>query len=214
MSDMLQVPGNGTVSLPPSQTSTVVVNMSSEEPNSSDDVRSTHNSVIEMDASAERDPEPQVLLTFLLLSGRRKTYAFEQDCSIAVVKERLVREWPSEWEDEMRPQTVSQIRLLHYGRQLLDNETLSAKSRFQPRPAPPTLVHVSIRPPAVRTASATESFKQKASMIRTANFSLSRRGLARPSGAVNQHSAGDTPTQLDSVRERQDSNSGCCCVIC
>jgi hypothetical protein len=149
MSDMLQVPGNGTVSLPPSQTSTVVVNMSSEEPNSSDDVRSTHNSVVEMDASAERDPEPQVLLTFLLLSGRRKTYAFEQDCSIAVVKERLVCEWPSgkpsfpsattllliryvfhlissEWEDEMRPQTVSQIRLLHYGRQLLDNETLSA----------------------------------------------------------------------------------------
>jgi hypothetical protein len=95
MSNMLQVPGNGTVSLPPSQTSTIVVDMSSERPNSPEYVQSIHNSAAEMDASAEQDAEPQVLLTFLLLSGRRKTYAFEQDCSIAVVKERLLREWPS-----------------------------------------------------------------------------------------------------------------------
>jgi hypothetical protein len=148
---MLQIPGNGTVSLPPSQTPTIVVDMASELPNSSEDVQSIHNSAAEMDASAEQGAEPQVSLTFLLLSGRRKTYAFAQDCSIAIVKERLLREWPSgqasfhsattlllikyvfylislEWEDEMKPQAVSQIRLLHYGRLLSDDETLSAST--------------------------------------------------------------------------------------
>lgn len=113
-----------------------------------------------------------------------------------------------------RRDTVSQYVRVHYKRYSRHYTlTMRVESRFQPRPAPPALVHVSIRPFAVRTASAAGSFKQRASTLRTSNFSFTGRGTAPASAVVNQRSTGDT-TQLDSVPERHDSNSGCCCVIC
>lgn len=83
----------------PSQTATLVGSMAAEI---------TSDSQHEMTSSLENSPEmtmaqpgsalttvfPRVSITFLLGSGKRKTFDFEQSDSFAAIKERLVREWP------------------------------------------------------------------------------------------------------------------------
>jgi hypothetical protein len=49
----------------------------------------------DMTHSISTSTAPKVSLTFLLLSGKRKTFAFEQADSFASIKERLVNEWPN-----------------------------------------------------------------------------------------------------------------------
>ncbi|KAG6910737.1 hypothetical protein DXG01_008269 [Tephrocybe rancida] len=93
---------------------------------------------------------PQVYLTFLVISGRRRTMSFEPGTTLGRVKELVWNSWPSEWEDE-RPTAPSYLRVLYLGRMLQDDDTLS-KLNFpthipQSNPAPtPTIVHLSIRP--------------------------------------------------------------------
>ncbi|KAG6849099.1 hypothetical protein H0H93_011319 [Arthromyces matolae] len=91
---------------------------------------------------------PQVYLTFLLISGRRRTMSFEPGTTLGRVKELVWNSWPSgaspnctpkffadiqrtDWVDE-RPTGPSYLRVLYLGRMLQDDETLSrtAASRF------------------------------------------------------------------------------------
>ncbi|KAJ6583171.1 hypothetical protein B0H10DRAFT_1701098, partial [Mycena sp. CBHHK59/15] len=104
---------------------------------------------------------PQTPLTFLLVSGRRRTMAFDPATTVGRVKELVWNAWPSdpEWQAE-RPPAPAFLRILYLGKILQDEDTL-AQLGFPahtpapvpaPAPAPPpTIVHLSIRayaPPA------------------------------------------------------------------
>ncbi|KAH9933876.1 uncharacterized protein B0H18DRAFT_982437 [Fomitopsis serialis] len=114
----------------------------------------THEAEAEAEAEAHAevdDPEkahgeqavpqmPQVALTFLTITGKRRTMSFDPDTTIG------------RWQDE-RPPAPSYLRILYLGKILQDEDTL-AKWAFpitQPDPAaPPTLgqatvVHLSVR---------------------------------------------------------------------
>jgi len=99
--------------------------------------------------------EPQVSLTFLLVSGQRKTVTYDAATTIVRVKELVWNGWPSEWQEE-RPPSPSYLRVLYLGKILQDDDTLikvgfpthtPASSQSSPPPTPPpcTIVHLSIR---------------------------------------------------------------------
>ncbi|KAI0367243.1 hypothetical protein BV20DRAFT_902830, partial [Pilatotrama ljubarskyi] len=112
------------------------------------------------DRDDERDPAgaqlaeeaipqtPQVSLTFLLVSGRRRTMSFEPETTVGRVKELVWNTWPNDWQDE-RPPAPSYLRILYLGKILQDEDSLDKLSfpTQLPSPAPSaTIVHLSIRP--------------------------------------------------------------------
>lgn len=115
---------------------------------------------------------PQVPLTFLLVSGRRRSMNFEPETTIGRVKELVWNAWPSEWQDE-RPPAPSYLRILYLGKILQDDDTLaklsfpsytppppSHQSQSHPTtPLPSTIVHISIRP--MMPASDDDALKKK-----------------------------------------------------
>lgn len=100
---------------------------------------------------------PQTYLTFLLISGRRRTMSFEPESAIGRVKELAWNSWPIDWQDE-RPPAPSYLRVLYLGRMLQDDETLTSLKLPMHIPQPPTspsssgpittIMHLSIRPTA------------------------------------------------------------------
>lgn len=109
----------------------------------------------------EREPEvpqtPQVSLTFLLVTGRRRTMSFEPETTVGRAKELVWNAWPNEWQDE-RPPAPSYLRILYLGKILQDDDTLtkvgfpthiptpSAAPASDTTPPHSTVVHLSIRP--------------------------------------------------------------------
>ncbi|KAI0700169.1 ubiquitin-related domain-containing protein [Cytidiella melzeri] len=97
---------------------------------------------------------PQVALTFLLVSGRRRNMSFEPETTVGRVKELAWNAWPSEWQDE-RPPAPSYLRILYLGKILQDEDTLlkvgfpthvpTSTSDASSVSPPPTIVHLSIR---------------------------------------------------------------------
>ncbi|KAI0690653.1 ubiquitin-related domain-containing protein [Cerioporus squamosus] len=90
---------------------------------------------------------PQVSLTFLLVSGRRRTMSFEPETTVGRVKELVWNAWPNEWQDE-RPPAPSYLRILYLGKILQDEDSLDKLSfpTQLPSSAPSsTIVHLSIR---------------------------------------------------------------------
>ncbi|CAG7847292.1 SubName: Full=Uncharacterized protein {ECO:0000313/EMBL:CCA71021.1} [Serendipita indica DSM 11827] len=169
---------------------------------------SSSNDPLQTLESSSASASPAVSLTFLLLSGKRKTLEFEQTETIANIKQRLVNEWPPEWQDEVKPASIASIRLLFLGRLLADDEVLSANPRFAPLPAPPSIVHLSVRPLTTRHASGTASLK-KGALLRAVSLSGRTNAPASP-----QTTHPPTTTQpLEPVSEQTES-SGCCgCVV-
>ncbi|KAI0311642.1 ubiquitin-related domain-containing protein [Amylostereum chailletii] len=130
-----------------------------------DDKTSTYSAPVDQDAR-DLDPQesvdvsppvpqtPQSSVTFLLVSGRRRTMLFEPETTVGRVKELLWNTWPNDWQDE-RPPAPSYFRLLHLGKVLQDEDTLTrlnfvshvptSPSAPAPRPVPTTIVHLSIR---------------------------------------------------------------------
>jgi len=133
---------------------------------------------------------PQAYITFLIISGRRRTMSFEPETTVGRVKELVWNAWPTEWESE-RPLGPSYMRILYLGKMLQDDDTL-AQLKFpthmtQSDPAPiPTIVHLSVRPFA---PSGENDLKKK-------------RGRARGGDAQSQGDAEDSATP------------SCCCIIC
>ncbi|KDR72663.1 hypothetical protein GALMADRAFT_38229, partial [Galerina marginata CBS 339.88] len=68
---------------------------------------------------------PQTYLTFLLISGKRRTMSFEPETAIGRVKELVWNSWPADWQDD-RPPAPSYLRVLYLGRMLQDDETLTS----------------------------------------------------------------------------------------
>lgn len=94
-------------------------------------------------------PTPQVSLTFLLVSGRRRTMSFDPEITIGRVKELAWNAWPNgawrttrawtlcaytvctlstttDWQDE-RPPAPSYLRILYLGKILQDEDTLTSE---------------------------------------------------------------------------------------
>jgi hypothetical protein len=132
---------------------------------------------------------PQTYVTFLLISGKRRTLAFEPSTTIARVKELAWNSWPADWQDE-RPPAPSYLRVLYLGRMLQDDETLSnLKLPVSSSTSPlATIMHLSIRPYALPGQA--DGVKKK-----------KRRGRSDTLGS----NEGDQETD----------GSGCCkCIIC
>jgi len=158
------------------------------------------------DMGPEAVPQmPQTSLTFLLVSGRRRTMSFEPDTTVGRVKELVWNAWPSEWQDE-RPPAPSYLRILYLGKLLQDDDTLtklSFPSYTQPSPSqststaplPSTIVHLSIRPYA--PPSDDDALKKKGR-----RRTILGRGGSGPGDAEDGEVGGE--------------GSGCCCgcVIC
>ncbi|EAU82036.1 hypothetical protein CC1G_09638 [Coprinopsis cinerea okayama7 len=98
---------------------------------------------------------PQVYLTFLLISGHRRTMSFDPSIAVGRVKELVWNGWPGDWPSEERPPAPSYLRILYLGKMLQDDETLSglklpthtpASSSGQEDKAVGTIMHISIRP--------------------------------------------------------------------
>lgn len=140
-------------------------------------------------AGEEAIPQtPQVSLTFLLVSGRRRTMTFEPETTVGRVKELVWNAWPNDWQDE-RPPAPSYLRILYLGKILQDEDSLDKLSFPANIPSPTsasTIVHLSIRAYAPQTE---ELPKKK------------RRSTVVPSGSPG---------------ELEDESAGCCssCTIC
>ncbi|KAH9855683.1 ubiquitin-related domain-containing protein [Lenzites betulinus] len=133
---------------------------------------------------------PQVSLTFLLVSGRRRTMSFEPETTVGRVKELVWNTWPNDWQDG-RPPAPSYLRILYLGKVLQDEDSLDKLSfpTQLPSTSPSaTIVHLSIRP----YAPASEEVPKK-----KRRYTGGQPAAAGPEGAEEQ-------------------TSGCCsgCIIC
>ncbi|KAF7313357.1 Ubiquitin-like domain-containing protein [Mycena chlorophos] len=154
-------------------------------------------------SAAEPEPAqvPQTTLTFLLVSGRRRTMSFDPETTVGRVKELIWNAWPTEWSDE-RPPAPAFLRVLYLGKILQDEETLAKLNlpSFTPSPTdetpppPPTIVHLAIR---MHAPAADDAPKKRKSTRRNAT-SASEGGPGVPAD-------GDAA---------DDAGSGCCCVVC
>ncbi|KAJ7749045.1 hypothetical protein DFH07DRAFT_747002 [Mycena maculata] len=164
-----------------------------------------------IDAPAEPKPQeepyaqtPLAPITFLLVSGRRRTMSFDPAATIGRVKELVWAAWPAdpEWQAE-RPPAPSYLRVLWLGRVLVDEDTLeklgfpahlpapSPTSTSEPAPPPPapTIVHLSIRVHAPPADDASKPKKRK---------------------SVRRATTGSEDAQAGAEEE----GGGCCCVVC
>ncbi|KAH9974121.1 ubiquitin-related domain-containing protein, partial [Lactifluus volemus] len=133
---------------------------------------------------------PQTLLQFLLVSGRRRSMAFEPETTVGRVKELVWNSWPNDWQDE-RPPAPSYLRVLYLGKILQDDDTLKQlklPSYTPPEPATPTVVHLSIRSFVPREGSV----KKKRRMSRS----------------------GTDVGRGESDESASEHGGACCCVIC
>ncbi|KAF8555771.1 hypothetical protein OG21DRAFT_1410252 [Imleria badia] len=110
---------------------------------------------------------PQVSLTFLLVSGNRKSQSFEPETTVGRVKELVWNAWPAHWQDE-RPPAPSYLRILYLGKILQDDETLRRVGfptfLASASNASPTIVHLSIRPYALPSDDPAFSKKKRLSV--------------------------------------------------
>ncbi|KAI0674160.1 ubiquitin-related domain-containing protein [Trametes maxima] len=132
---------------------------------------------------------PQVHLTFLLVTGRRRTMSFEPETTVGRVKELVWNAWPNDWQDE-RPPAPSYLRILYLGKILQDEDSLDKLSfpTQMPSSAPSaTIVHLSVRPYAPPSEDVPKKKRRNAG------------GQARASGEGTS-----------------EESAGCCssCIIC
>ncbi|KAG1867173.1 ubiquitin-related domain-containing protein [Suillus subalutaceus] len=137
---------------------------------------------------------PQVSLTFLLVSGRRRTMSFDPAITIGRVKELVWNAWPADWQDES-PQAPSHLRILYLGKILQDEDNLTREHTNSS--SLPTIVHLSIRPSNISTVD--DTMKKR----RLSN-AFSRRG------AINN----DTEIAREGADNAVGSGSCCGCIIC
>ncbi|KZV94978.1 hypothetical protein EXIGLDRAFT_766697 [Exidia glandulosa HHB12029] len=130
----------------------------------------------------------QTQLTFLLVSGRRRTMAFDDDATVGRVKELLWNTWPADWQDE-RPPAPNYLRVLYLGKMLQDDETL-VSLKLPPWTAP-TIMHLSVRPTPPTGGDDGAKKHTRGSILRRATDASSGPGA-----------------------DDDASGGGCCCVIC
>ncbi|KAF7331668.1 Ubiquitin-like domain-containing protein [Mycena kentingensis (nom. inval.)] len=171
-----------------------------EAPTPAPDTPAEPVEAVESAADAVPTPVPQITLTFLLVSGRRRTQSFDPETTVGRVKELVWNAWPSEWQDE-RPPAPAFLRILYLGKILQDEDTLAklglpsytASPTDETPPPPPTIVHLAIR---MHNPAADDSIKKKKSRRRQTSAS---EGAGASAADTNDDAAG---------------GGGCCCVVC
>ncbi|WVQ75799.1 hypothetical protein IAR50_005432 [Cryptococcus sp. DSM 104548] len=96
---------------------------------------------------ADETPQPdKVHLKVLVISGQNCIYSFDPECTVGRVKELVWSSWPKEWTDPAQPPSPSYMRILHSGRILQDDSSLTSnKLPAGPSSSTPTVVHISVR---------------------------------------------------------------------
>ncbi|KAI9461367.1 hypothetical protein HD554DRAFT_1519192 [Boletus coccyginus] len=159
---------------------------------------------------------PQVSLTFLLVSGNRKTQTFEPETTVGRVKELVWNAWPArdaDWQDE-RPPAPSYLRILYLGKVLQDDDTLLRVGFPAALPsasnATPTIVHLSIRPYGLPSDDPALSKKKRLSVAISRR--LSSAGVAVGVGV----GMGGVGRDIEREGEGEARRAGCCtgCTIC
>ncbi|KAK7683015.1 hypothetical protein QCA50_013687 [Cerrena zonata] len=194
-------PGDFSVMSPSARTSHTRVDLSANPGESvNDDVEVEDETGPDAEPTQVEEPAiPQVSLTFLLVSGKRKTMSFDHETTIGRVKELAWNGWPNEWQDE-RPPGPSYIRILYLGKVLQGEDTLSKigfptyipSSEQSATPQTSTIVHLSVR--AYAPAGEDDAPKKKGRRRRTRS---------------------DGEGHMDEESEDDEAGcSGCGCVIC
>ncbi|GJJ10260.1 hypothetical protein Clacol_004486 [Clathrus columnatus] len=144
-------------------------------------------------------PMNEIAVTFLLITGKRRTMSFPPSTTLGRVKELVWNTWPADWSDD-RPPTPNYLRILYLGKMLQDEEVLeTALHSLLPQlpsgsSSSPTIVHISIRPVAPSTVGGDDLKKKK------------RLG----SGVV---SIGRV-LEATRIMRGEERDTQCCCVIC
>ncbi|KAK7457875.1 hypothetical protein VKT23_010219 [Stygiomarasmius scandens] len=79
----------------------------------------------ESQAQVQITVEPKIPLTFLLITGARRSMSFDPETTVGRVKELVWGGWPEEFPASDKPPTPSYLRLLHLGKILQDEDTLT-----------------------------------------------------------------------------------------
>ncbi|KAK7457867.1 hypothetical protein VKT23_010211 [Stygiomarasmius scandens] len=79
----------------------------------------------ESQAQVQITMEPKIPLTFLLITGARRSMSFDPETTVGRVKELIWGGWPEEFPASDKPPTPSYLRLLHLGKILQDEDTLT-----------------------------------------------------------------------------------------
>lgn len=137
-----------------------------------------------------------VAVTFLLITGSRKTMHFAPTMTFGRVKEAFWSAWSPENSAE-KPPAPSFLRVLHMGRILSDDQTLAAaKFPDVATSAAGTIVHISIRPFGPPADDDIVKAKRRSRRFLTSDASSAAAGPP-PAGAEASH------------------GGGCCgCIIC
>ncbi|KAJ3724160.1 hypothetical protein DFJ43DRAFT_1158010 [Lentinula guzmanii] len=197
---------------------------------------------------------PIVSVCFLMISGRRRVMTFEPETTVGRVKELVWNTWPSgpgrssshshttknssnlnsDWQEE-RPSTPSHLRILHLGKILQDEETLTAcnfpihtsSASSSPTIAlpPPTIVHLAIRPAGPGFTDFGDHGDLEKKKSRGPRTRLVARFSSVLASADSANEATSSPVQgtsvsagTSSVSQQQssaDDSHGCtCCIVC
>ncbi|WVQ79896.1 hypothetical protein IAT38_001996 [Cryptococcus sp. DSM 104549] len=151
-----------------------------------------------LDTAASQTPNPQeppspsvpkVHIRALVISGQSHVFSFEPEITVGRLKELIWSSWPAEWTDPAQPPSPSFLRIIHSGRILQDDSSLTANNLpLIASNVPPTVVHISVRSFSIRGDDA-EPKKPAA--------------IARSSSAVRTRSH----------TAAEDDVSGCRCII-
>ncbi|KAK7457881.1 hypothetical protein VKT23_010225 [Stygiomarasmius scandens] len=79
----------------------------------------------ESQAQVQITMESKIPLTFLLITGARRSMSFDPETTVGRVKELIWGGWPEEFPASDKPPTPSYLRLLHLGKILQDEDTLT-----------------------------------------------------------------------------------------
>ncbi|PVU93190.1 hypothetical protein BB559_003396 [Furculomyces boomerangus] len=99
---------------------------------------------LEITEDNQKDPtiisSTSIDITFLVVSGLRKTLTFQLTDRISSIKKFVFENWPKEF--EIPPENLNQIRLLYLGK-FLDDDTTLKDSKFSSNN---TIIHLIVRP--------------------------------------------------------------------
>lgn len=153
---------------------------------------------------------PQTYITFLTISGNRRTMNFDPSVTIGRVKDLVWNAWPAEWPVDERPPAPSYLRLLYLGKMLQDDETLSNLKlpTFTP-PSPAAAATSSSAGPPSETTTTTPTSTSTIMHISVRPFAGSFIENASVRKKLRRGSSGGGSV------DGQDAQAGCCgCVIC
>ncbi|KAK0219851.1 hypothetical protein IW262DRAFT_1380852 [Armillaria fumosa] len=188
----------------------------------------------EKDTGDDDDDElPNISLTFLLLSGKRRTMSFNPEYTIGRVKEKIWNAWPHDWTPESpRPPAPSYLRILHLGKVWQDDDVLqahnlpintpptSATDSNTPKP-PPTIVHLSIRPYTAEDAAYEAQRKNRVGLCARLGKGIDWVRQRRLAMATRRREQARVQREQAQQRERErelttnePEEQVCCCIIC